>query len=67
MTALIAADRSDVGTTLSQLQQIMSQVTTFIDNNKASLGATLTNLANATPRPLSSQMRIGGLGASVAA
>jgi phospholipid/cholesterol/gamma-HCH transport system substrate-binding protein len=44
VTGVVAADHSDIGTILSSLQDVLSQVTTFIDQNQSSLSSTISNL-----------------------
>ena len=59
VTGVIAADRTDIGTTLSQLQQIMTQVTNFVADNDTTLGATLQNLQTFTAQVLTQQQALG--------
>jgi phospholipid/cholesterol/gamma-HCH transport system substrate-binding protein len=59
VTSVVAADRADLGTTLSQLQQVMTQVTTFVHNNQAALGPTLQNLETFASEVLTQQQALG--------
>jgi virulence factor Mce-like protein len=59
VTGLVATDSTDIGTTLSQLQQIMSRVTSFVQDNQATLGPTLQNLDTFVATVLTQQKALG--------
>ncbi len=59
VTSIVAADKSDLGTTLSQLQQVMTQVTNFVQQNQATLGPTLQNLETFVGEVLTQQQALG--------
>jgi phospholipid/cholesterol/gamma-HCH transport system substrate-binding protein len=67
VSSLVAADSSDIGTSLTNLQQILGQVTTFINTNKAAIGSVLNNLETfsqsvlSQQQALSSAFSLGGL------
>lgn len=46
VTSFLAADRSDIGAALANLQQFFANLTQFIDTNQGTLGASLTNLGH---------------------
>ncbi|HEY3843017.1 MAG TPA: MCE family protein [Acidimicrobiales bacterium] len=55
VSGLVAADSTDIGTTLSSLQQVMTRVTTFVQQNQVALGATAQNIASFTATILTQQ------------
>jgi phospholipid/cholesterol/gamma-HCH transport system substrate-binding protein len=59
VTAIVAADKSDLGTALASLQQVMTQVTSFVHNNQGSFGPILTDLGTFTAQVLSQQQQLG--------
>jgi virulence factor Mce-like protein len=59
VTSLVAADKGDLSTTLSSLQQVMSQVTSFINNNQSALGAMLPALQSFTGQIVAQQQQLG--------
>jgi phospholipid/cholesterol/gamma-HCH transport system substrate-binding protein len=59
VSGFIAADSSDIGTTLQSLQSIMGQVTSFVQNNRVTLGATLSNLDTFAAQVVSQQQQLG--------
>ena len=66
-TSLIASDSSDIGTILSSLKQVLSQVTAYINGNVGSIGTVLSNVNSFTSQVLSAAaaaepgLRHGGL------
>jgi phospholipid/cholesterol/gamma-HCH transport system substrate-binding protein len=67
VSSVVAADSSDIGASLTNLQQILGQVTTFINHNKSAIGSVLTNLETfsqsvlSQQQALSSAFNLGGL------
>lgn len=63
----VAADSTDIGNSLTNLQQILGQVSSFIDHNQSAIGAVLTNLETfsqtvlSQQQALSSAFNLGGL------
>ncbi len=55
----MASERNDLGITLSSLQQVMSQVTSFINDNQTSLGALLPALQSFTGQIVAQQQQLG--------
>jgi phospholipid/cholesterol/gamma-HCH transport system substrate-binding protein len=58
-TSLIASDGSDIGTTLSSLKQVLSEVTSYINGNVGSIGTVLSNVNSFTAQVLSQQQQLG--------
>lgn len=54
----LADDRGALGGALSDLQQVLAQVTTFIQHNQASIGANLSNLQSAVGAVASQQQQL---------
>jgi virulence factor Mce-like protein len=44
VTSVVAADSTDIGTILTSLNSVVTQLTQFVQSNKTSLGSTLANL-----------------------
>ena len=59
VSGVVAADSADIGTVLSNLQQVLARVTSFVHDNQASLGATLSNLQTFTAAVASQQQQLG--------
>jgi phospholipid/cholesterol/gamma-HCH transport system substrate-binding protein len=59
VTGIIASDSNDIGTTLTSLQSIMSQITTFVQDNQSALGSTLQNLETFSAQVVSQQEQLG--------
>lgn len=58
VSSLIASDSSDIGTTLSSLKQVLSQVTAYVDGNVGSIGTVLSNLNTFTAHVLAQQQQL---------
>jgi phospholipid/cholesterol/gamma-HCH transport system substrate-binding protein len=59
VSGIVAADKSDLGTTLTALQGVMAQVTSFVHDNQAALGTTLESLESFTTQIDSQQAQLG--------
>lgn len=59
VSGVVAADSADIGTVLSNLQQVLARVTSFVHDNQSSLGATLSNLQTFTAAVASQQQQLG--------
>lgn len=59
VSGVVAADSTDIGTVLSNLQQVLARVTSFVHDNQSSLGATLSNLQTFTAAVASQQQQLG--------
>ncbi len=57
-SALIASDSSDIGTTLSSLKQVLTQVTSYVNGNVGSIGSVLSNVNSFTAHVLSQQQQL---------
>lgn len=57
-SALIAADTSDIGTTLSSLKGVLSQVTSYVNGNIGAIGTVLSNVNAFTSQVLSQQQAL---------
>jgi phospholipid/cholesterol/gamma-HCH transport system substrate-binding protein len=57
-SALIASNTSDIGTTLSSLKQVLSQVTSYVNGNVGSIGTVLTNVNSFTAHVLAQQQQL---------
>ena len=57
-SALIASDSSDIGTTLSSLKQVLTQVTAYVNGNVGSIGSVLSNVNTFTAHVLSQQQQL---------
>jgi phospholipid/cholesterol/gamma-HCH transport system substrate-binding protein len=59
VSGIVAADKTDLGTALTSLSQVMTQVTSFVHNNQGQLASTLSNLSTFAAEVLSQQTQLG--------
>jgi phospholipid/cholesterol/gamma-HCH transport system substrate-binding protein len=58
VTSVVAADSTDIGTILTSLNSVVTQLTQFVQSNQATLGSTLTNLAQFTSAIAAQQQQL---------
>jgi hypothetical protein len=58
VSSIVAADSSDIGTTVTSLKTVLTQVASYVDGNEGSIASVLSNLSTFTTQVLSQQQQL---------